>query len=135
MYFCGAVSTTFRAPFSPIILEKRQKFQWPISPKRGNSHLTHTKLINSTQIRGKIGIFDFVVNCPFKQSIKHFMPPLCIVLSLPRRPRFIQMHFYSCIMHAFGSSAFCFHFEVDFRIDTAIYTCQGDNPASSVRKV
>ena len=26
MYFCGTVSTTFRAPISPIILERRQKF-------------------------------------------------------------------------------------------------------------
>ena len=50
----GAVSTTFRAPFSPIILEKRLKSLRPISPKLDNS------------LRGKIHIFDFGMNCPFK---------------------------------------------------------------------
>ena len=37
MYFLGAVSTTFRAPFSPIVFEKRQKSLQPISLKLGNS--------------------------------------------------------------------------------------------------
>ena len=32
------VSTTIRAPFSPIILERRQKHLWLISPKLDNSH-------------------------------------------------------------------------------------------------
>ena len=41
MYFWGC--TTFRAPFSPIILEKRQKSLRLVSPKLGNSHQNNQK--------------------------------------------------------------------------------------------
>ena len=37
--FWGAVSTTFRAPFSPIILERRQKSIQTISPKLDKNYL------------------------------------------------------------------------------------------------
>ena len=64
MYFFGAVSTTFRAPYSPIILEKRQK-----SPKLGNSHQNCRHWQIALQVRGKIYISDFGV--PLNQ------PPPC----------------------------------------------------------
>ena len=47
-------STTFRAPFSPIVFEKRQKSLQPISPKQGNSHRSYL---------GCLCIFDSWVNC------------------------------------------------------------------------
>ena len=54
---------TFRAPFSPIILERRQNSVADIYKTR---QLTPnlSRLTNSTT--GNICIFDFRVNCPFK---------------------------------------------------------------------
>ena len=36
--FFGALSTTFRAPFTPILFEKMQKSLRSMFPKLGNSH-------------------------------------------------------------------------------------------------
>ena len=64
--FFGPVSTTFRAPFSPIILQKRQKTLRPISPKLGNSHLNSPDWYILINVREIICICNFGVNCPFK---------------------------------------------------------------------
>ena len=68
MYFFGTVSTTFRAAFSPIILERRQKYLRPISPKLDNSHQNSLDSKIVLQVRGKICSFTFGVNCPFKKG-------------------------------------------------------------------
>ena len=68
--FFGAVSTTFKAPFSPITLEKRQKSLWPISPKLGNLHQNYLDWYIALNVRGKICIYDFEVNCPFNTIIE-----------------------------------------------------------------
>ena len=65
-YFCGAVTTTLGAPYGPIILEKMQKYLWPISQKLGNSHQNYLDGQIVLQVRGKICIFDYGVNRPFK---------------------------------------------------------------------
>ena len=54
MYLFGTVSTTIRAPFTPIILEKRQKSLQPISPKLTPKLST---LINSSKCKCNIKFF------------------------------------------------------------------------------
>ena len=51
--------TTLRAPFSPIILERRQKSLQLISPKLDNSHQNYLD---------KKYVFDFGVNSPFNSA-------------------------------------------------------------------
>ena len=62
------VFIVFRAQFSPIILERRQKALWLISPKLGNPHQNYLDWWIALWERGNICIFDFVVNCPFNAN-------------------------------------------------------------------
>ena len=62
-YNCA--STTFRAQFSPIVFEKRQKTK-QLTPKQ-------FKLINSTKGKRKNG-----VNCPFKQDLQSKAIPVVL---------------------------------------------------------
>ena len=68
-FFGGAVSTTFRAPFTPIILERRQKSLQVISHTKLTPKLS--RWINSTTGK-KICIFHLRVNCPFNERIRDF---------------------------------------------------------------
>ena len=69
----GAVSTTIRAPFSPITFEKRKKSLSDIS-KTGQLTLILSRLIN-TSTRGKnVGFFGFGVNCPFNCHFYGILP-------------------------------------------------------------
>lgn len=49
----------------PVPLYLREG-RWSISPKPGNPHQNNPDGQKAVQVRGKICIFDFGVNCPFK---------------------------------------------------------------------
>lgn len=76
-----------------------------------------------------------MTNTTLKQSIKRLIPPLYTVPSLSN-PTFIQVR-CNRLRYAqiFGSGAFSSRFEVDFPIDTAIYTCLRDDPAAGVSEI
>ena len=63
MYFSPQLSHL--EPFSSIILERRQKSLRPISPELGNSHQNYLDWQEALQVRGKICILGFGVNCAF----------------------------------------------------------------------
>ena len=55
IYLCNSVmisvkSTTFRAPFSPIILERRQKSLWPTSPELDKSQQNNLSVYEKKNI-------------------------------------------------------------------------------------
>ena len=62
------VFDTFRAPFSPIILERRQKSLRLISPKIGNT-AKQSRWINSTTGERTNMYFGFGGACPFKGNL------------------------------------------------------------------
>ena len=62
------MSNKSRAPFSPIILERREKSLQLISPKQGTNSQNYLDGQIALQVRGKQCIFDCGVNCPFKES-------------------------------------------------------------------
>ena len=69
MYFLGAVSTTFRAPFSTIILERWQKSLWLISPKLGNPHQNNLDQQIALGVRGEIWSLILGWTAPLKRLL------------------------------------------------------------------
>lgn len=60
--------TERKKPFSFTIFQRRQTCLWFISPKLSHSYQSRVDRQMAPQVRGKMGIFDFVASRPFKDT-------------------------------------------------------------------